>query len=76
MPRRRSWPNTTLSNPTGGTLGSTTKTTVTIVDNDQGFQFESASYSVAEDAGAVLIAVLRGTMIRTPPSPWTMPPAT
>ena len=50
----------TLSNPTGGTLGSTKTTTVTIVDNDQGFQFESATYSVAEDAGAVLISVLRG----------------
>ena len=50
----------TLSNPTGATLGSTKTTTVTIVDNDQGFQFESASYTVAEDAGAVLISVLRG----------------
>ena len=51
----------TLSNPTGGTLGSTRTTTVTIADNDQGFQFESATYSVAEDAGAVLVRVLRGT---------------
>ena len=51
----------TLSNPTGGTLGSTKTTTVTIADNDQGFQFESATYSVAEDAGAVLVRVLRGT---------------
>ena len=50
----------TLSNPTGATLGSTKTTTVTIVDNDQGFQFESATYSVAEDAGAVLINVTRG----------------
>jgi poly(3-hydroxybutyrate) depolymerase len=49
----------TLSNPTGGTLGSTKTTTVTIVDNDQGFQFESATYSVAEDAGAGLITVTR-----------------
>jgi predicted esterase len=51
----------TLSNPTGGTLGSTKTTSVTIVDNDQGFQFESATYRVAEDAGAALIGVLRGT---------------
>src|SRR5260370_40504741 len=33
----------TLSNPSGGTLGSTKTATVTIVDNDQGFQFESAA---------------------------------
>jgi hypothetical protein len=33
----------TLSNPTGGTLGNTKTTTVTIVDNDGGFQFESAT---------------------------------
>jgi len=50
-----------LSNPTGGTLGGTKTTTVTIADNDQGFEFESATYSVAEDAGAVLVRVLRGT---------------
>ena len=31
------------------------------MDNDQGFQFESATYTVAEDAGAALIGVLRGT---------------
>jgi poly(3-hydroxybutyrate) depolymerase len=51
----------TLSHPTGGTLGSTTTTTVTILDKDPGFQFESASCTVAEDAGAVLIRVLRGS---------------
>jgi poly(3-hydroxybutyrate) depolymerase len=49
----------TLSNPTNGTLGVTKTTTVTIVDNDGGLQFESATYSVAEDAGAVLINVTR-----------------
>ena len=32
-----------------------------LVDNDQGFQFELASYSVAEDAGVARIGVLRGT---------------
>jgi poly(3-hydroxybutyrate) depolymerase len=50
----------TLSTPTNATLGSTKTTTVTIVDNDGGFEFESATYSVAEDAGAVLINVTRG----------------
>jgi len=50
----------TLSNPTSATLGVTKTTTVTIVDNDGGFQFESATNSVAEDAGAVLILVTRG----------------
>lgn len=51
----------TLRNPAGGTLGSTRTTTVTIGDNDQGFQFEWASCTVAEDAGAALIRVLRGS---------------
>lgn len=51
----------TLSNPTGGTLGATKTATVTIVDNDQGFQFESSTYSVAEDAGAALVPVLRAS---------------
>jgi polyhydroxybutyrate depolymerase len=51
----------TLSNAVGASLGSTKTTTVTIVDDDQGFQFESASYTVGEDAGAALVCVLRGT---------------
>jgi poly(3-hydroxybutyrate) depolymerase len=51
----------TLSNPTGTTLGGTKTTTVTIADDDQGFQFELASVSVVEDAGSVLVTVLRGT---------------
>lgn len=51
----------TLSNPTGGTLGGTKTTTVTIVNNDRGFQLGSAGYTVAEDAGAALLSVLRGT---------------
>ena len=50
----------TLSNPTNDTLGSTKTMTVTITDNDLGFQFESATYLVAEDAGAVLVNVTRG----------------
>jgi poly(3-hydroxybutyrate) depolymerase len=51
----------TLSNPVGVSLGATRTTTVTIMDNDQGFQFETNSYSVGEDAGVVPIGVLRGT---------------
>jgi len=50
----------TLSNPTNATLGGTKTALVTIVDNDGGFQFEAATYSVAEDASAVLINVTRG----------------
>ena len=51
----------TLSNPAGGTLGSTRTTTVMIADDDQGFEFESATSSVAEDAGAALVRVLQGS---------------
>jgi polyhydroxybutyrate depolymerase len=51
----------TLSNPVGVSLGATRTTTVAILDNDQGFQFEAANYYVAEDAGVALIGVLRGT---------------
>jgi hypothetical protein len=51
----------TLDNPTGITLDSQKAATVIIVDNDPGFQFEFASYAVAEDAGVVRIAILRGT---------------
>ena len=50
----------TLSHLTNGTFGSTITTTITIVDNDQGLQFEPTTFSVAEDAGAVLINVTRG----------------
>jgi poly(3-hydroxybutyrate) depolymerase len=50
-----------LSHPTNATLGGTTTTTVTILDQDPGFQFESATCTVAEDAGAVLLRVLRGS---------------
>ena len=50
----------TLSNATvGAVLGTRTNATVRITDNDQGLAFEFARYSVAEDAGSVLIAVLR-----------------
>ncbi|MBM3882429.1 MAG: hypothetical protein FJ387_22350 [Verrucomicrobia bacterium] len=51
----------TLSNPAGVSLRATQPTTVTVLDNDQGFQFETNRYEVAEDAGVALIAVLRGT---------------
>ena len=50
-----------LSNPAGGALlGLRTNATVRITDNDTGLQFEFASYSVSEDAGPVLIGVVRG----------------
>ena len=50
-----------LSNPTAGAvLGGGTTATVSIRDNDTGLGFEFGSYSVAEDAGSVLIGVLRG----------------
>jgi polyhydroxybutyrate depolymerase len=50
----------TLSNATGGLLGTRTNTTTSILDNDSGLGFESASYSVWEGAGAVNLIVLRG----------------
>ena len=49
-----------LSNPTNAVLGTRTTATVSITDNDVGLQFQFATYSVAEDAGAVLIGVVRG----------------
>jgi ribosomal protein L35AE/L33A len=54
----------TLSNPTGGsTLGSPTTGTVTIVDNESAqpgqFQFSSATYSVSENGGSIVITVQR-----------------
>src|SRR5207249_6008737 len=50
-----------LSNPTGGALlGARTNVPVSITDNDVGIQFQFAAYSVAENAGAVLIGVVRG----------------
>jgi Calx-beta domain len=50
-----------LSNPTGGAvLGVRTTAIVQITDNDVGIQFQFATYSVAEDAGEVLIGVVRG----------------
>jgi len=49
----------TLSNPTNAVLGTRAACTVRITDNDKGLAFEFASYSVAEDAGSVLIGVTR-----------------
>lgn len=56
----------TLSNPVGGSLGCTKAVTISILDND-GFQFESSSYSVVEDCGAVRVAVQRGEADSTAP---------
>src|ERR1041385_55365 len=39
----------TLGNPVGASLGSQKTATITVVDNDQGFQLEFPTYSVAED---------------------------
>jgi polyhydroxybutyrate depolymerase len=50
-----------IANPAGATLGSQRTASVTILNNNQGFQFESAGYSVDEDAGVARIGVLRGT---------------
>lgn len=51
----------TLSNPgSGGVLGPQKTTTVTITDNDAGFQFEFPNYAVTENGGDVLIGVARG----------------
>lgn len=51
----------TLSNPAGVSLGDVRTTSITIIDNDPGFEFESGTNSIPEDAGVALIAVLRGT---------------
>ena len=50
-----------LIDPVNTSLGKANTVTVTILDNDQGFAFEMASYSVSEDAGVALMDVLRGT---------------
>ena len=57
-----------LSNPSGGAvLGLAAVATVQIKDNDTGIRFEVAAYSVAEDAGSVLIGVVRGNDVSLPP---------
>jgi hypothetical protein len=51
----------TLSNPTNQVLGSQKTATVTIMDNDQGIQFQPAYLSrVAENEGAQTLTVVRG----------------
>ncbi len=49
-----------LSNPTNAVLGTRTTATISVTDSDVGISFQFATYSVAEDAGAVLIGVVRG----------------
>src|SRR5258708_29236414 len=51
----------TLSNASGGAvLGTRFTATVSITDNDVGVQFQFPVYGVVEDAGAVIIGVVRG----------------
>ena len=49
----------TLSVPTGATLGATSKSTVTIVDNDSALQFSVSAITVHEAAGTVTLTVTR-----------------
>jgi len=57
-----------LSNPTGGAvLGSQKTSTITILDSDPGIGFELASYSVWENAGAIIVTVLRGNDVAMGP---------
>jgi hypothetical protein len=50
--------NVTLSNPTNATLGTPNPATVTIIDDDlPTVQFDSATYSVDENAGPAIITV-------------------
>jgi len=50
-----------LSNPTGGAaLGALTNVPVNITDNDLGIGFQFGTYSVPEDAGVILLGVVRG----------------
>lgn len=49
-----------LNDPTGTSLGRQQTTMITIDDDDQNFEFESAACTVAEDAGIVLVGVRRG----------------
>src|SRR5262249_27086894 len=51
----------TLANASNATLGVQNSVDIKILDNDTGFQFEFANYSVSEDAGVCLVNVLRGT---------------
>lgn len=57
-----------LSSPTNQVLGAQNVATVTIVDNDNGVQFQPYSiYRVAENAGAVSLKVVRGNDMNLAP---------
>jgi polyhydroxybutyrate depolymerase len=53
--------NMILSHPVGLSLGVQATTTVTIIDDDQGFGFATNNTIASEDVGSVLVTVLRGT---------------
>src|SRR5262249_37065650 len=46
-----------LANPVGAPLGRVKAATITIVDNDQGFQFDSPGYLVSQDAGVARLGI-------------------
>ncbi|WP_165873488.1 Calx-beta domain-containing protein [Parasulfuritortus cantonensis] len=48
-----------LSSPVGAALGSNASTEVSILDNDKNLAFESATASVSEGDGAIVLTVLR-----------------
>jgi hypothetical protein len=48
-----------LASPTGATIGTNATVSVTLNDNDGGFVFASPTYNVAENAGNVVLSVMR-----------------
>ena len=54
-----------LSNPSAGvSLGNPNTATVRILDNDQGFGFPAATFTVSEDQGEIALPVSRGSDMR------------
>lgn len=58
----------TLRNPTSpAALGKPPTATITIKDNDPGLSLAQGTYSVLEDAGEVIVTVVRGNDVEMPP---------